>query len=56
MADYKIEIVEYASDVVIKTMTASNERTANRTEDGLNINLDHEKYYTRIVHPQEQSK
>lgn len=46
---YLIEIVETETDEVVETMEATSERTAEKIERGVNINLNHEDYHTRIV-------
>ena len=56
MADWKIEVVEAATDKVVKTLMAGSEREANRIDDGLNINLNHESFFTRVVPPTEPTK
>lgn len=48
---YKIEVVDAFNGDVVKTLETANLRTAERVERGLNINLNHEKFYTRIVEP-----
>ena len=45
---YCIEVVEAETDEVVKTIEAANLRTAERTEDGMNINLNHMQFFTRI--------
>lgn len=55
-ADWKIEVVEAATDKVVKTLMADSEREANRIDDGLNINLNHEAFFTRVVPPTEPTK
>jgi hypothetical protein len=42
----KVCIVEYATGKIIKEIDAGSERSAERVERGLNINLNHDKYYT----------
>ena len=47
-----IEIIETESDKVehtIKMDPPKGERMAERTEDGVNRNLDHDRFYTRLV-------
>ena len=53
-ADYKIQVVDAETDEIVKTLEAHNLRTAERIDDGLNINLNHMKFFTRIVEPKEQ--
>lgn len=45
---YRVEIVETATDEVVETVGDNAYRTAERIERGININLNHEKFYTRI--------
>ena len=44
----KVEVVEYKTDKVVKSIVVSSERKAEKVMDGLDINLDHDKYYTRL--------
>ena len=45
-----IEIVEYETDKVVKTVEVGGSMSkAYRVDDGININLNHEKFYTRIL-------
>lgn len=49
-----IEVVEAATDTVVRRLDVTD-RTPNareRIEAGANINLDHERYYTRTVETQ----
>lgn len=46
---FYVEVVRRQNDEVVKTIgPIDGERTAERTEDGVNINLNHEDYFTRI--------
>lgn len=45
---FYVEIVNEDGDV-IKRLGPMAERKADKVDDGLNINLDHDFYYTRIV-------
>ena len=50
MEKYNVEVV----DVVVKTVECYSLRNAEKTEEGMNINLNHAQYYTRIkplIHP-----
>ena len=49
MVKFKIEVVQYDTLEVVKSFSASNSSSANRIDDGLNINLDHDNYFTRII-------
>ena len=44
---YLVEVVSYETGEVVKSIVCTSERGADRIERGLNINLNHEKYYTR---------
>lgn len=49
MKEVFVEIVEIDTDKVIKRMGPMSERKADRVEDGASMNLNHAKYFTRIV-------
>jgi len=46
---YKIEVIDAISEKVVQTFETSTLRAAERIDSGLNINLDHVNFYTRIV-------
>lgn len=48
-ADYRVEVVEDATGTVVKTIECATQRQAERVEGGLSINLNHERYSTRIA-------
>lgn len=49
-AQYFIEVVEFETEKVERTLGPFvNERQADRAEDGLNRQLNHERYFTRAV-------
>ena len=53
MATIVIEIVEYGTAKVVKTVECKKSRKiAYKVEDGININLDHSRFYTRIKEDQ----
>ncbi len=44
-----VDIIEYEGDKVEKTLGPyGTERQADRADDGVNINLNHERFYTRV--------
>ena len=45
---YKVQVIDADTDEVVKEIEAANLRTAERVENGLNINLNHMRYFTRI--------
>lgn len=47
---YTIEIREIGTNKVVETIgNSANKRALERTERGVNINLNHAQYYTQIV-------
>lgn len=46
---YYVEIVNSKTGEVVNRMGPLTERAANRVEDGVLINLNHDEYHTRIV-------
>lgn len=46
---YIVEIVEFGTDQVVYRSKAVPERQADKIDDGLNINLNHERFFTRVV-------
>ena len=48
---YYVEVVKYGTDEVVKRIPCgASERSADRVDRGVNINLDSENYYTRVVY------
>lgn len=47
--NYFVEIVETATDKVEERLGPHSKRTAERIESGAEINLDHERFYVRVV-------
>lgn len=45
-----VEIVEYDTGRIERAIDCESARRAERVDDGVNINLNHDRYYTRIVH------
>lgn len=50
---YIVEIIRAEDGTVVKSMTAHSEHQAQRIDAGVNINLNHEEYYTQIREEQE---
>jgi hypothetical protein len=48
---YLIEVIEYATGQPLKYIWAMTERRADKVDAGLNINLDHERFFTRVTPP-----
>jgi hypothetical protein len=46
---FYVEIIAYDDDATIKRIGPMTERKADQVEDGVNINLDHDRYYTRLT-------
>lgn len=49
MQKHIVEIVRHEGGEVVRRMSYDSERQADRAEDGVNINLNHDEYYTRVV-------
>ena len=47
---YRVEVVHFETEEVVKSLDAKSETRADKLEDGLNINLDHDNYFTRRVY------
>lgn len=45
---YKIKAIKADTGEVVKTLDATAERLAERVERGLNLNMNHDSYYTVI--------
>lgn len=45
----RIEVVDRETEQAVKVFAPTHERRAEKIEDGVNINLNHERYYTRRV-------
>ena len=56
MSDWKIEVVDSTTDKVVKTFKADSENKASRIDNGLNIYLNHEAFFTRVVPSKEPTK
>ena len=52
---FYVEIVDSETKEVIERMGPMDERKAERVEAGASINLNHEKFFTRIV-PESERK
>lgn len=48
-----VEIVNTETEEVVERMGPMTERKADKVENGASINLNHEKYHTRIVEAQQ---
>ena len=52
---YIIQIIESATGEIVKEFEPqSSEHNADRVNRGVNINLDHERFYTRIKNTEEK--
>jgi hypothetical protein len=47
--NFYVEVLKIGTDEIVRRLGPHDERTAERVERGVSINLDHEKFYTRIV-------
>ncbi len=48
---WRVEVVTFDGEVV-KTLLYENERLAEKGDAGMNRNLDHGRFYTRIMPPE----
>lgn len=46
---YRVEVVDSDTLEVVKTLHVYGLRQAQKTEDGMNRNLNHSRYFTRII-------
>jgi uncharacterized FlaG/YvyC family protein len=46
---YEVQVIDGATGIVVKHMPVSSKLKAERVEAGLNINLNHDQFYTQIV-------
>ena len=44
-----VQVIEYATSEVVKEIPCENERSAERVERGVNINLNHDQFFTQKV-------
>ncbi len=47
--DYYVEVVKFGSDEIVRKLGPFTERKAEKVDIGLNINLNHEEFYTRFA-------
>jgi len=47
--NYLVQIKTYGSDKIVETMGPFTKRKAEQVDKGVNINLNHEQYYTVII-------
>jgi len=47
--NYYVEIVKYDNEEIIKRIGPMSKKKAERVDNGVNINLNHKDYYTKIV-------
>jgi hypothetical protein len=48
MTKFKVKVINTGTGKVVKWMNADTRRKAERLENGLNINLNHDTYHTEI--------
>lgn len=48
MTEFYVEVVDILTGEVVKRLGPHSEWKAEKVEAGMNINLNHERYYTRI--------
>lgn len=45
---YKVHIIEFGSNKAVKETDSTDYHSACKIDDGININLNHDQYYTLI--------
>lgn len=45
---YEVRVIDRLSEEVVKRIPCDSERKAENVDSGLNINLDHDRFYTVI--------
>lgn len=50
----RVEIVSYETEQVVKVVSVPPGASADRVDRGVNINLDHDQYFTRIIEGDEE--
>lgn len=53
---FYVEIVNSKTEEVVERLGPMPQRKADRTEDGVNINLNHIEFFTRIVPAEAEEK
>lgn len=49
MSNWYVECVDVQTNEVVKRLGPHSEWKAERVEGGMNINLNHDRYFTRLV-------
>lgn len=49
--EWKVQVIAFETNEVVKEISAPTERQAGRIDDGLNVNLNHDKFFTVVVSP-----
>lgn len=49
MIQHVVQIIDWETNKVQKEFDPTSKGRAERIEDGVNINLNHDKFYTKIV-------
>lgn len=52
---YEVQIIAYNGEDVIESIPCASLHIAEKVERGVQINLDHDEYFTHIVQPKEAS-
>lgn len=48
MKQILVQIIEYKTNEVVEEIKCKNQRDADRVDRGININLNHDEFYTMI--------
>ena len=49
-----VQVVQFEDELVVKQLGPFSENRADRVDTGMNINLNHEEFYTRVVDESEK--
>ncbi|CAB5514742.1 hypothetical protein ACOTHJ_13705 [Achromobacter xylosoxidans] len=49
---WRIEVREYDTDKVVQSIPCKDEHGANRADAGMQHNLNHDKFYTKVCPPE----
>lgn len=50
----RVEVVSYETEQVVHVIPVPEGASADRVDRGVNINLDHQRFFTRLIEAEEQ--
>jgi hypothetical protein len=51
---WEVHVKQWSDDLIVRRLACRSELQAEKAERGMNINLDHKRFYTEIVKPDAQ--